>query len=227
MYTNQDTKKWLDNHQGRTFFDMITLSDIAIVATFIKNSEQVWNPQASTSPPSPSQEIKPLFTNGSSAKRQFGGTAMNEKGWQYYNNCYKKWSAAKKDPSCRQQFVLDWNSFVASTPGLKFLQRKQGRQYAAQAATLAEAPTINLFDDEEELATETACDKEVEYNGVEEEAGLDGDDDYDEGKVNEYDVRKELLITRHGGKDLKRLAPSKNDDDVTQNEKKKKKGHRK
>ena len=204
---------------------MITVSDIAIVATFIKNSEGVW------SPPSPGQEVKPLFTIGSTTKRQFGGTAMNKAGLTYYNKCCKAWGATKLDQSCHEQFLTDWNNFVAISPGLKYLQGKKTRQYAAGETAATEAPLINLWDEEDE-------DKEVVYTGEEEEARLDdedgsGDDDNEEeGEVHEKELRNQKEIPQVR-KNLKRSAHSTHaqssdeksrgdHNEVKQNEKKKK-----
>jgi hypothetical protein len=215
---------------------MITVSDIAIVATFIKNSEGVW-----TAPQSPREEVKPLFTIGSTTKRQFGGTAMNKAGITYYNKCCKAWAATKLDQSCHEQFIAEWEEFVGTSPGFKYLQGKKTRQYAAGATAATEAPLINLWDEDDE-------DKEVVYTGEEEEAGLDdeearlddedgsGDDDDDEeGEVHEKELRNQIEIPQVR-KNLKRSAHSthaqssdeKSGDhnEVKQNEKKKK-GNRK
>jgi hypothetical protein len=194
---------------------MITVSDIAIVATFIKNSEGVW-----TAPPSPGEEVKPLFTIGSTTKRQFGGTAMNKAGITYYNKCCKAWAATKSDTSCHEQFLTDWNDFVTTSPGFKYLQGKKTRQYAAGATAATEAPLIHLWDEDDE-------DKEVVYTGEEEEEGLDdeearlddeesrlddedgsGDDDNDEeGEVHEKELRNQIEIPQVR-KNLKRSAHS-------------------
>ena len=67
LVTKGNNRKWLDES---TFLLMSTPSDIAFVATLLKNSESVWRmPSRETSPG------KPLYTSGQKTKREFGGTA--------------------------------------------------------------------------------------------------------------------------------------------------------
>ena len=65
---------------------MITPSDIAFVATLLKNSESVWRmPSRETLPG------KPLYTSGQKTKREFSGTAWSESGMLYYKSCQSDW----------------------------------------------------------------------------------------------------------------------------------------
>ena len=58
-------------------------SDTAIVLTLVKNSQHVWKDPEN-------DQLKTLFKSGGATKRQFGGNAMNDEGFNYYKN----WSSA-------------------------------------------------------------------------------------------------------------------------------------
>ena len=161
LYSNKSVKKWLDNHPDKSFLEMITASDMGIVVTLVKNSQDVWNNPSNA-------EAKTLFKGAGVSKRQFGGNAMNNEGFSYYNNCCKKWSDTKADVACHRQMLSDWNSFIASSPKHKHLTAKKGRRFeATTAATTGDAPTINL--DEEEASTDLAVAPSIELPEYEEE----------------------------------------------------------
>ena len=93
LFTKNTIKKWLEAHPDLTFLCMVTPSDIAFVATLIKNSQNVWQ----LDPTNDDGTEKPLFTSDVKKKREFSGIAWNEEGMQYYNKSNKSWHHTLKN----------------------------------------------------------------------------------------------------------------------------------
>ena len=71
LFTKNTIRKWLEANPDSSFLGMITSSDVAIVATLIKNGENVWR----LDPTNDDGTEKPLFTSDGKTKREFSGNA--------------------------------------------------------------------------------------------------------------------------------------------------------
>ncbi len=75
---------------GRSFLDIIGPSDIAYIASIIKNSKGMWNQYiqmqelGEEANKNPEKKLKPLFTSGSGQKRTQGKSLWNLEGMKYF-----------------------------------------------------------------------------------------------------------------------------------------------
>ena len=93
IFTKNTIRKWIDANPDSSFLAMITSSDIAFVATLIKNSENVWR----LDPKNDDGTEKSLFTSDGKKKREFSDNAWNEAGMEYYNKSNKYWHHIMKN----------------------------------------------------------------------------------------------------------------------------------
>ena len=131
LFTKNTIRKWLEAHPDLTFLCMVTPSDIAFVATLIKNSQNVWQ----LDPAKDDGAEKPLFTSDVKKKREFSGNAWNEDGMQYYNKSKKSWHHALNNRETLQlctKLQENFLHYIEENPEYAHLnQKKKMHKYDA------------------------------------------------------------------------------------------------
>ncbi len=103
VYSDSDIKTDLNNNEGLSFIDRITLSDIAFVISVLKNGRDVWDQNIKMKQLGAAvhrdRETKkrPLFTGGKGKKKEQGKSLWSGEGLKYFKHAEKKWREVYAD----------------------------------------------------------------------------------------------------------------------------------
>ncbi len=108
---------------NKTFFEMITPSDIAYMLALIKNSQGVWdqdmrvaaNPHVLGS----KEKLRPIFTSGKGKRRIFGKCVWTREGLEYFYLAEQNWKKVYTTKSIFSRFATEWEHWELDDGKLK------------------------------------------------------------------------------------------------------------
>ena len=105
--------KLLVTNPGRSYLDILTASDIAYMATVLRNSGDVWMEKAENDGKVKDKSIKTQFTSGKGKKRVLGKSMWNDEGLAYYENALTKWKPCYRKNSPEYKYLREyWNNWI-------------------------------------------------------------------------------------------------------------------
>ncbi len=121
LYRTHTIAKWMSKKEDSSFFDMITMSDIAYTIAVVENSYEYWDQCFEVKKLSNKDQeayVKsdeytkklPLFTSPAGRQRKYCGSGWSEEGIEFFNNIWMQWKAISKENRCDVWTLLeeDW-----------------------------------------------------------------------------------------------------------------------
>jgi hypothetical protein len=115
----------LSKKKGYTFFDLMTISDIAYTLAVLENSHEVWDQEYKKKRMSAVEwaqyrisddytSTKPKFTDRKGKKREYCDSGWSKEGKEFYNGVYQKWKviAFKNDVCVWSNLEEEWASYA-------------------------------------------------------------------------------------------------------------------
>ena len=132
LYGVNAIRTWLKEHKGKTFLDMMTVSDVAYVISLLKNSWCVWDQDLLVKSESDMEQEKycnrktledpedrrkyeqeyPMFSDGRGLKRTFCGVMWNDEGMQYLAETTQTWGNDRSDIQEWTLLYEAWDNYV-------------------------------------------------------------------------------------------------------------------
>ena len=102
IYGIRKINSWLIKKKGYTFFDLMTISDIAYTVAVLENSHEVWDEEYKKKRMSGVEwaqyrtsddytSSKPKFTDRKGRKREYCDSGWSKEGTDFYNGVYQRW----------------------------------------------------------------------------------------------------------------------------------------
>jgi len=93
VYGARAVSAWLTKNKGKTFLDMITMSDIAYTVAVIENGHERWDESINGRSLQTLDEPRktPKFTKKEGVKREVNSTGWNKEGIEFYNKVWEGW----------------------------------------------------------------------------------------------------------------------------------------
>ena len=108
LYGVRKINAWLSKKKGSTFFDLMTVSDIAYVVAVLENSYEVWDIEYNKKRMSMVEwkqykesdeytSTKTKFTGRKGRKREYCDSGWSNEGIEFYNDVLKQWKTIAHD----------------------------------------------------------------------------------------------------------------------------------
>ncbi len=117
IYGTRVVSTWFAKNEGKTIFDLITMSDIAYTIAVIENGHETWDEMIDTNEGRDSPKKTTKFTKRGGLKREYNTTGLSQEGIDCYNKVCEEW---KKHPE-RTDFNFGKNWRMS---GLSMLMRR-------------------------------------------------------------------------------------------------------
>jgi hypothetical protein len=92
VYGTHTVSAWLTKNNGKTVFDMVTMSDIAYTVAVIENGHKKWDESINRSGGECKELPKmPKFTKKGGVRREYNSTGWNQEGIDFYNKVWEGW----------------------------------------------------------------------------------------------------------------------------------------
>jgi hypothetical protein len=85
IYGTRVVSTWFAKNEGRTIFDLITMSDIAYTIAVIENGHETWDEMIDTSQGQDSPKNTTKFTKRGGHKREYNTMGWSQEGIYFYN----------------------------------------------------------------------------------------------------------------------------------------------
>ncbi len=125
LYGMRTVAKWMYKKKGASFFDMITMSDIAYTIAVVENSYEYWDQcfeLKNMSDKDQEAHVKsdeytkklPLFTSPAGRQRKYCGSGWSDEGIEFFNNVWMQWKTISKENRCDVWTELkeDWVEYA-------------------------------------------------------------------------------------------------------------------
>jgi hypothetical protein len=128
IYGIRKINSWLSKKKGYTFFDLMTISDIAYTVAVLENSHEVWDEEYKKKRMSAVEwaqyrtsddytSTKPKFTDRKGRKREYCDSGWSKEGIDFYNEVYQRWKVIAFNNNVRVWSSLEeaWESYADET----------------------------------------------------------------------------------------------------------------
>ena len=125
IYGIRKINTWLSKKKGCTFFDLMTISDLAYTVAVLENSYEVWNREYKKTRMSTVEweqyrtgddytSTMPKFTNRKGRKREYCDSGWSKEGIDFYNGVYQRWKVIAHSNNCGVWSSLEeaWESYA-------------------------------------------------------------------------------------------------------------------
>ncbi len=124
LYGTRTIAKWMYKKKEASFFDMITMLDIAYTIAVVENSYEYWDQcfelknmsdkdQEAHVKSDEYTEKSPLFTSPAGRQRKYCGCGWSDKGIEFFNNVWMQWKTTSKENRCDVWTELeDWVEYA-------------------------------------------------------------------------------------------------------------------
>lgn len=170
--------KWIDQHKGKSYVNLVTTSCLAYAIVVIENSKDKWDEQYEISlklkskeeqekykrvkslPPGEREQYtktaRPKFTDRQQSKIKFGGHGWSKEGVNHHKSIQFAWKAAFENKTYREKYEIAWDEYVESTGASKHWKERGPSQEDPEEEEECEPLTADTFaiPDEEELEDE-------------------------------------------------------------------------
>ena len=129
LYGKRAIAAWVKKNKGRSFLDMLTMSDVAYSMSIIENSCRVWDQDLSIEQLSKSEQEKykpkvnktlpdderekyirvtPRFTDKNLRNRTYMKSGWSEEGINFYNSMWMRWKTIARDRDSLEKLQVGW-----------------------------------------------------------------------------------------------------------------------
>ena len=124
LYGKRQITKWLVNNKGCTYLDMITMSNLALVASLIKNNFEYWPEQYKIKKMAKEEQQqykkdndlkKPKFTDRAGQSRALYSCGWSEEGLDFYYDTLDKWKGVGGRKESWEVLELYWQTYSEET----------------------------------------------------------------------------------------------------------------
>ena len=124
LYGKRQITKWLGKNKGCTYLDMITLSDIAYVASLIMNNLEYWPEQYKLKKMSKEEQKtykeenelkKPKFTDREGQSRALYSCGWSKEGLDFYYDTLDRWKIIGGDKDTWEMLEAYWHKYANET----------------------------------------------------------------------------------------------------------------
>lgn len=151
LYGVHRIRAWLGKHKGKTFLDMVTMSDLSYVTSVLENKLHVWEQDyeirdlskadkdkfklhvwkgLSSEEQEEYRKVQPKFSNSSGQKKRYLSHGWNKAGLDFYNKGVRMWKSFSSDREKWQGFEVLWGDYVQEHGFLGGEYRKTSRDKA-------------------------------------------------------------------------------------------------
>ena len=127
LYSDAWLTKKLKKYPERSFFQIVTPSDIAYIISLVKNGKAMWDQEMDVVAKNQDDEgegkvkekkkARPLFTSGMGKKRSFGVSLWNRVGLEYYHTAEDNWRKAYNSKEMFSQLCNGWERWEPKEKG--------------------------------------------------------------------------------------------------------------
>ena len=124
LYGKRQITKWLFKNKGCTYLDMITMSDLSLVASLIKNNFEYWPEQYKIKKMTKEEQQhykeenqlkKPKFTDRAGQSRALYSCGWSEEGLNFYYDTLDKWKGVGGRKESWEVLEMYWQTYTEET----------------------------------------------------------------------------------------------------------------
>ncbi len=117
IYGTRVVNTWLAKNEGRTIFDLITMSDIAYTVAVIENGHETWDEMIDTRQGQDSPKKTTKFTKRGGHKREYNTTGWSQEGNDFYNKVREEWKKLSGENRLQlwEKLESEWFEYVVET----------------------------------------------------------------------------------------------------------------
>ena len=117
---------WFAKNEGKTIFDLITMSDIAYTVAVIRNGHETWDEMMNTSKRQNSPKKTTKFTKRGGHRREYNTTGWSQEGIDFYNKVWEGWKTLSRENRLQlwKQLENEWFEHVEETRGSQKRRKK-------------------------------------------------------------------------------------------------------
>lgn len=124
LYGKRQITKWLVKNKGCTYLDMITMSDLSLVASLIKNNFEYWPEQYKIKKMTKEEQQqykeenqlkKPKFTDRAGQSRALYSCGWSKEGLDFYYETLDKWKGVGGRKESWEVLELYWQTYTRET----------------------------------------------------------------------------------------------------------------
>ncbi len=97
LYGTRAVSTWFAKNEGKTIFDLITMSDIAYTVAVIENVHETWDEMMDTSKRQDSPKKTTKFTKRGGLKREYNTMGWSQEGIDFYNKVWEGWKTLSRE----------------------------------------------------------------------------------------------------------------------------------
>lgn len=115
LYSDSYITNRLQRHPGKTFFQLITPSDISYILSLVKNGKDMWDQddRVSANPHgNREKKLRPLFTSGRGKKREYGTSLWTDEGMEFYYTGEKNWKHVYNTKALYTKLIHGWEKWI-------------------------------------------------------------------------------------------------------------------
>lgn len=153
LYGVHRIRAWLAKHKGKTFLDMVTMSDLSYVTSVLENKLLVWEQDYQTRDYSKAEKdkfklhvwkglssadqekylkVQPKFSGSSGQKKKYLSHGWDKAGVDFYNRGVQMWKSFSSNKEAWQGFEVLWADHVQENGFLGGEYRRTGRDKASR-----------------------------------------------------------------------------------------------
>ena len=117
IYGTHVVSTWFAKNEGRTIFDLITMSDIAYTVAVIENGHETWDEMIDTSQGQDSPKKTTKFTKRGGLKREYNTMGWSQEGIDFYNKVQEEWKKLSRENRLQlwEKLESEWFEYVDET----------------------------------------------------------------------------------------------------------------
>ena len=117
IYGTRVVSTWFAKNEGRTIFDLITMSDIAYTVAVIENGHETWDEMIDTSKGQDSPKKTTKFTKRGGLKREYNTMGWSQEGIDFYNKVREEWKKLSRENRLQlwEKMESEWFEYVDET----------------------------------------------------------------------------------------------------------------
>ena len=154
LYGKRQITKWLVNNKGYSYLDMITMSNLALVASLIKNNFEYWPEQYKIKKMTKDEQKqykdgnelkKPKYTDRAGQSRALYSCGWSEEGLDFYYETLDKWKRVARKKESWEVLEMYWQVYTRETGFDNQWKKKRSRATKLPVPPTEEEPVRARF----------------------------------------------------------------------------------